>query len=196
MPFSLFQRAVRILCIALSIETCLSSPVANTTVLRPVHTAEYYRSFGIQPRDPNQFSKLELQTQGELIYGGSQGIYAATPKYNMKRQTKQYSVDNGDLIVANMTLYAPDGLLMVLLEHFDHLTSAIDCEGDDGILSLTFNSHQSYEYALQAWGFVNANADGKFLLIANHKGCGPDDERQAYMCAQHPESEETQVTRL
>ncbi|CAD6593259.1 MAG: hypothetical protein ASARMPRED_007222 [Alectoria sarmentosa] len=80
-----------------------------------------------------------------------------------------------------MTLYAPDGLFMVLLEHFDHLTSAIDCKGDDGTLSLTFNSPQSYEYALQAWGFVNANDDGKFLLIANHQGCGPDDERQAYI---------------
>ncbi|KAF6217447.1 hypothetical protein HO133_006917 [Letharia lupina] len=80
-----------------------------------------------------------------------------------------------------MMLYAPDGLLMVLLEYFDHLTSAIDCWGDDGTMSLTFNSTQAYEYALQAWGFVNANANGKFLLIANHAGCGPDEERQAYI---------------
>ena len=118
------------------------------------------------------------------------------PNKVWRDKIKQSSLDNGDLLVANMTLYAPDGLFMVLLEHFDHLTSAIDCKGDDGTLSLTFNSPQSYEYALQAWGFVNANDDGKFLLIANHKGCGPDDERQAYMCAQHPELEETQVTRL
>lgn len=81
-----------------------------------------------------------------------------------------------------MTLYAPNGLLMVLLEYFDNLTSSIDCEGDDGTMSLTFKSNQAYQYALQAWGYINANADDKFLLIANHQGCGPDEERQAYMC--------------
>lgn len=74
---------------------------------------------------------------------------------------------------------------MVLLEHFDHLTSAIDCQGDDGTLSLTFNSQNAFDYALQAWGYVNANADGKFLLIANHNGCGPDEERQPYMYLQY-----------
>ena len=81
-----------------------------------------------------------------------------------------------------MTLFAPDGLLMVLLEHFDHLTSAIDCQGDDGQMSLTFNSQKAYDYALDAWDHVNDNADGKFLLIANYPGCGPDGERQGYMC--------------
>ena len=71
---------------------------------------------------------------------------------------------------------------MVLLEHFDHLTSAIDCQGDDGEMSLTFNSQKAYDYALNAWDHVNDDADGKFLLIANHRGCGPDEERQGYMC--------------
>ena len=84
--------------------------------------------------------------------------------------------------MANMTLFAPDGLLMVLLEHFDHLTSAIDCQGDDGQMSLTFNSQKAFNYAIDAWDHVNDNADGKFLLIANHPGCGPDEERQGYMC--------------
>lgn len=81
-----------------------------------------------------------------------------------------------------MTLYAPNGLFMVLLERFDHLTSAIDCQGEDGTMSLTFKSHQAYDYAVQAWRHVNADANGKFLLIANHEGCGPDEERQSYMC--------------
>lgn len=92
-----------------------------------------------------------------------------------------------------MTLYAPNGMFMVLLERFDHLTSAIDCQGDDGTMSLTFKSHQAYEYALQAWGYVNANANGKFLLIANHKGCGPDEERQSYMCVQNFDSKGTKT---
>ena len=89
--------------------------------------------------------------------------------------------EDGNFLVANMTLYAPNGMLMVLLEHFDHLTSSIDCQGDDGLMSLTFKSHRTYQYALRAWGFINAKADDKFLLIANHPGCGPDEERQAYM---------------
>ncbi len=81
-----------------------------------------------------------------------------------------------------MTLYAPDGLMMVLLEEIDHLTSAIDCQGDKGTLSLTFHSQDAYQYALQTWGHINANAQDKFLLIANHQGCGPDEKRQPYLC--------------
>ena len=50
------------------------------------------------------------------------------------------------------------------------------------MLSLTFNSHKAYQYALQTWGFINDKADDRFLLIANHEGCGPDEKRQAYMC--------------
>ena len=70
---------------------------------------------------------------------------------------------------------------MVLLEHFDHLTKAIDCQGDDGQMSLTFNSQKAFDHAVEAWDHVNDNADGKFLLIANHPGCGPEEERQGYM---------------
>ena len=90
-------------------------------------------------------------------------------------------LENGGLLFANMTLHAPNGMLMVLLEYFDHLTSTIDCQGDDGQMSLTFNSQNAFQYALQAWGYINANSNDKFLLIANHQGCGPDEERQAYM---------------
>ena len=80
-----------------------------------------------------------------------------------------------------MTLYAPDGLLMVLLERFDGLTSAVDCKGDDGEMSLTFNSEGAYNYALQQWSSINSQDNGSFLLIANNDGCGKDDQRQPYM---------------
>ena len=80
-----------------------------------------------------------------------------------------------------MTLYPPNGMLLVLLEQFDHLTSAIDCQGDDGNMSLTFKSPDIFQYALKAWGSINAKANNTFLLIANHLGCGPDEQRQAYM---------------
>lgn len=69
-----------------------------------------------------------------------------------------------------MTLYAADGLLLVLMERFDSLTSSVDCNDDDGTMSLTFKSQDAYNHALQEWNYVNQNDDGKFLLIANHEG--------------------------
>ena len=89
-------------------------------------------------------------------------------------------LENGQLHFANMTLYAPDGLPIVLLERFEGLTSSVDCKGDDGAMSLTFNSKKAYKYALKIWGYINEDDDKQFLLIANHDGCGPDDERQPY----------------
>ena len=80
-----------------------------------------------------------------------------------------------------MTLYAPDGLQMIMMERFEGLTSAVDCNGDDGSMFLTFNSQQAYDYALQTWSYVNQNDNDKFLLIANHNGCGPNDDRQPYL---------------
>ena len=69
-----------------------------------------------------------------------------------------------------MTLYAADGLLLVLMERFDSLTSSVDCNDDDGTMSLTFKSQDAFNHALQEWNYVNQNDDGKFLLIANHEG--------------------------
>lgn len=69
---------------------------------------------------------------------------------------------------------------MILLEEFDGLTSAVDCKGDDGMLSLTFKSPDAFNYAMKTWSFVNQKNESKFLVIANHAGCGPDDQRQPY----------------
>lgn len=88
--------------------------------------------------------------------------------------------DGGQLLFANMTLYAPDGLPIVLMERFEGLTSSVDCKGDDGVMSLTFKSRKAYDYALKIWGYINEDDDKHLLLIANHDGCGPDDERQPY----------------
>jgi hypothetical protein len=80
-----------------------------------------------------------------------------------------------------MTLYGPQGLQVVNMEVFDDLTSQIDCNGDDGELSLTFKDKDALAYALKQWSWINEKETYRFVLIANHKGCGPDDERQAYM---------------
>ena len=79
-----------------------------------------------------------------------------------------------------MTIYSQDHIQITMLERFEGLTSAIDCNGDDGQLSLTFRNKEAYLYALKVWSHVNDNADTKFVAIANHDGCGPDKERQSY----------------
>lgn len=84
------------------------------------------------------------------------------------------------MLLANMTLYAPDGLPIVMMEKFEGLTSAVDCEGDDGQMSLTFRSREAYDRAIDSWKYINEDTDLQFLLVANHDGCGPDEERQAY----------------
>lgn len=88
---------------------------------------------------------------------------------------------HGQTILANMTLFAADGLRMIMMEQFEGLTKAVDCHGDDGQMSLTFNSQKAFDYALKTWSFVNEQDDYKFLLIANSADCGPDDQRQPYL---------------
>ena len=79
-----------------------------------------------------------------------------------------------------MTLYAPDGLQMIMMERFEGLTSSVDCNGDKGTMSLTFKSEAAFSYAVQQWNYINSAPSKKFLLIANHDGCSPADERQPY----------------
>ena len=80
-----------------------------------------------------------------------------------------------------MTLHASDGVDIVLMEKFNGLTTNVDCKGDDGFLSMTFKSKEAFDQAFKKWSFVNKPEKKKFLLITNHQGCGPDDERQAYL---------------
>ena len=79
-----------------------------------------------------------------------------------------------------MTLFAPDGLQMIMLERFEGLTTAVDCHGDDGQMSLTFKSQEAFDYALKTWSFVNDKDEYKFLLIANNDACSPSDQRKPY----------------
>ena len=83
--------------------------------------------------------------------------------------------------MADMTLYAPQGLQIVTMERFEPLTSSVECNADDHTMSLTFKSKEAYDHALKKWSFINENKDDKFLLIANHAGCGPEDQRQPYL---------------
>ncbi|KAL8957357.1 MAG: hypothetical protein Q9183_006083, partial [Haloplaca sp. 2 TL-2023] len=115
---------------------------------------------GLRRRSEADFADLDPSSQSQLIYGRPG--------------------ESGQLLLANMTLYAPDGLPIILMERFEGLTKAVDCKGDDGAMSLTFKSREAYAYALKTWQYINEDDDKQFLLIANHDGCGPDDERQPY----------------
>jgi hypothetical protein len=79
-----------------------------------------------------------------------------------------------------MTLYSPAGLRVVMMEAFEGLTSAVDCKGDDGELSLTFKSADALAHALKQWSWINEDERAQFIMMANHDGCGPDHQRQAY----------------
>jgi len=168
---------VTVLAVCASPASLLEQPRSVTsTILRPIKVGKDEAAIGLQRRSSEVFSDLDLQTQSELIYG-SPG-------------------DGGQLLLANMTLYAPDGLLMIMLERFEGLTSAVDCKGDDGIMSLTFSSQDAFNHALQEWSYINKNDDGQFLLIANHGGCGPDDQRQPYLISKITEDTTALTTYL
>ena len=74
------QRLARFLCLLLSITSCLSSSTTKPVVLRPIHNADYERSFGLQSRNANPFHKLDLQEQGQLTYGSPQGMRVSLPE--------------------------------------------------------------------------------------------------------------------
>ncbi|MCJ1423465.1 hypothetical protein MMC29_001348 [Sticta canariensis] len=95
-----------------------------------------------------------------------------------------------------MTLHAPEGLAIVLMEKLDGLTKKLDCNADDGFLALTFKSKDAFDQALQKWSFTNQREDKNFIFIANHDGCGPDDERQPYHISKIREDAKTLTTFL
>ncbi|KAI4242847.1 MAG: hypothetical protein LQ352_007157, partial [Teloschistes flavicans] len=161
----------------LGISSTAENVIGNpATALKPINVLDFEAATGIQRRAAEDFSHLDLKTQAELIYG---------------RPGK-----DGQLMLANMTLYAPDGLQLVMMERFEPLTSAVDCNGDDGNISLTFKSQDAFKHALDTWNFINQAPEKKFLLIANHDGCGPNDERQPYLITKVEEDEAKLTTHL
>ena len=87
----------------------------------------------------------------------------------------------GKGLLAHLTLFAANGMRIVNMEAFEDFTTAVDCNDDDGKMSLTFKP-EAYATALKVWSTINSNDSDKFLLIANHPGCGPDnDDRQPYI---------------
>lgn len=128
--------------------------------LSPINVRDWEER-GFQRRKADDFSLLDPKTQQQLVYGRPG--------------------DDGQLLFANMTLHAPNGMDIVMMERFESLTNTVDCKGDDGSMSLTFKSEAAFTYALKTWSFINDAEENKFLLIANHDRCGKVDERQPYL---------------
>ena len=149
----------------------------DPVTLRPIGINDYEVATNLRRRDDQKFEDLDLQRQSQLIYGSPGSMCDLSP---LPLQKKLTFSGHGQLLLANMTLFAPDGLEMIMMERFEGLTTAVDCKGDDGTMSLTFKSQQAYQYALDTWSHINHKDDDRFILIANHDGCGPDDERQPY----------------
>jgi len=78
---------------------------------------------------------------------------------------------------ANMTLSTANNELVISMERFKSLLENVDC-GEKSILQ--FKNKDSFEYAIKAWNWVNEDETHSFVLIADHAGCGPDEERVPY----------------
>lgn len=142
---------------------CLSNTafaLPGTGVLQPINVLAFEAAVGLHRRDTTRFTDLTPTEQAQLVYGSA--------------------AENGNLLLANMTLTAPSGLLIVMLERLEGLTSAVDCYGDDGELSVTWVDQEAYSSALASWSWVNEDLEAQFLVIVNHEGCGPVGERSAY----------------
>ncbi|WEW60999.1 hypothetical protein PRK78_006488 [Emydomyces testavorans] len=171
---SLFYAAIVAVLTAATVAVPFPGPVATqkraafhepTTphFLRPLKRSDLEPPDSRQARTLPEFSSFKPLQDANMLFGG-----LAEP---------------GKLFLANMTLYAPENLPIVMMEAFEGLTSAVDCMGDDGEMSLTFKSKMAYEHALRMWSYINAKEETEFVMIANHDSCGPKGQRQGYKIA-------------
>lgn len=135
---------------------------APPPTLLPINLDAFHTAVGIQPRAARDLTRMDPRKKASLVYG-------TVPK------------KDGSIQIANMTLYAPEEKLIVQMEAFEGMTTDVDCAGHDGELSITFTDKETFEYAVNKWSYLNEDADQEFIIIANHDGCGPENERQAYM---------------
>ena len=159
-------------------------PSQPGTTLHPIKPADYEASMGIERRASNDLSTINPRNYTYLMYGNTKGTSSASYislLINIKPPNERPSDTSQQLVLANLTLHAQDGLPIVALEHFEHLTDDVDCRGDEGRLDLTFGSKDAFEYARVQWAFVNKGVEGRFLLVVNEEGCGGVGERQAYV---------------
>lgn len=153
--------ALLVIFISLVLPAYCSSNSSDHEFFLPINIREYEAAMGIQRRAQDGLVDMRPKPHVDLIYG---------------RPGK-----NQHMLLAHMKLHASNGMEIVLMERFEHLTKSVDCHGQDGILSLTFKSKAAFNRALEAWSFINDAEEVKFLLITNHEDCSPSDQRRPYM---------------
>lgn len=145
--------------------------LASTSALQlhPLPILNYEAAVGLHQhttRDPssdfNNFADFALQDRSQLLYHGVSGT-------------------TGQHHLANLTIYAPNGVPMITMERFEGRAAAVECKAADGIVSVTFRSEDAWRFAVGEWGYVNDDVDEHFLLIGNHVGCGMDGDRRPYL---------------
>ncbi|KAK2765012.1 hypothetical protein FQN54_008711 [Arachnomyces sp. PD_36] len=85
--------------------------------------------------------------------------------------------DSNEFTFANMTVFSVGNERIVSMERFKPMLKSVEC-GEKTVLE--FESKEDFEYATRAWGWVNEDETHNFILVADHPGCGPDDERQPF----------------
>ena len=167
-----------------SVITALHSPLQSPpsqqgTTLHPINILDYEASIGLQRRASNDLSVIEPQNQTEMMYKSADGKTSLSPAVHATFTNN--ARDSGAHLLAHMTLQAPDGLPIVLLEHFQELVVEINCRDQEGRLDLKWDSVNAFEVAKSQWNYVNKDEKGRFLVIANQDGCGQTGQRQGYV---------------
>ncbi|KAF8424852.1 hypothetical protein EV426DRAFT_701116 [Tirmania nivea] len=130
------------------------------TKLKPVRLDHIY---GVRRRDTEKdYQRLDLAQEAFMVYAAQEE-------------------ESKGVMMANMTLFAPGGVPVIMMERFEGLTKAVDCSIDqDGFIGLTLLDRGGFEYAKNAWDWINAADDDEFIMVTDHEGCAPGDERKAY----------------
>ncbi|RPA91824.1 hypothetical protein L873DRAFT_1794663 [Choiromyces venosus 120613-1] len=133
-------------------------------LLRPIDIDYLHHSLNRRSDVPklDNYSRLDPSMRELLMYGAP-------------------FAQDGGLFVANMTVNAPKGKKLLLMEKFNGFTKEVDCTtAGDGKLSVTLKERKTYDYVYRIWGWLNENDKNEFVMITNHKGCGPENERTVY----------------
>jgi hypothetical protein len=77
-----------------------------------------------------------------------------------------------------MTMSAAEGEKILSMERFGYLIESVTCGYGDMVLK--FKSKDSFQYAMKQWEWADEKKKNKFIMVANHDGCGPAGQRQPY----------------
>ncbi|KAG0131088.1 hypothetical protein HOY82DRAFT_647637 [Tuber indicum] len=132
----------------------LEARAKEEVLLRPIDIDYLHHSLNRRSDVPrlDHYSRLDPSMRELLMYGAP-------------------VAQEGGLFVANMTVNAPKGKKLLLMEKFNDFTKEVDCTtAGDGKLSVTLKERKTYDYVYRIWGWLNKNDRNEFIMITNRKG--------------------------